>query len=489
MTTTVTVADLGARDHIATGGFGTVYALTAPVPGFAGRLAYKEYRTDIAPEDQAAAMSCARGAIALRDRLSPADRDELDHFAVWPLAMVTDDTGRDVGVLMPLLPDEFFHVRRDPRGTTERRPLNLEWLITSERRRAQAGITVPGWHSPALRFDLLVQLCHAFDLIHRHGYVYGDLSLKNVAFCVAHDRGRIILLDCDGVASENDPDRQQGNTRQWEAPETLAGQALQDRATDCYKLGLTILRCLTPGEFATGGVDLTLLKREYDRAVCDAVALALSSDPADRPTAEQLARVMRSEHARRTQPPRIVHAALSTDFCLRGEAVKIYWSLPGAERVHVWGAPITATSFRYADHPDGCTLKAERSGHLYLNVRNRHGTTPCDLGLLVVIDLPDVHVDGVSLPNVPAPAMPAMPAMPGACLPSLSWAPQLDAEASGAALTDLQRSVTAMGAQVRGLQSVATALGGDHLRKLTAAMNTASMSSLREARRIERKLR
>ena len=97
------------------------------------------------------------------------------------------------------------------------------------------------------RLVLLAQLVYAIALLHEHGWVYGDLSFKNAAFALSPPR--MILLDCDGAAYLHNPHREQAHSLGWEPPE-CAQRNVQDKATDVYKLGLAILRCLNPGRGA-----------------------------------------------------------------------------------------------------------------------------------------------------------------------------------------------------------------------------------------------
>ena len=62
----------------------------------------------------------ARGnAVAFRDWLGPADRADLDRCTVWPRAVV-EDRGTVVGLLMPLIPEDFFFELNDD-ATGDRR--------------------------------------------------------------------------------------------------------------------------------------------------------------------------------------------------------------------------------------------------------------------------------------------------------------------------------------------------------------------------------
>jgi hypothetical protein len=72
--------DLGTLDPLAKGGFGQVFRVIGnPLPGDQTPLAYKEFTSD-----WDAQRHSARAAVAFRDGLSQADRDDLDRCTVWP---------------------------------------------------------------------------------------------------------------------------------------------------------------------------------------------------------------------------------------------------------------------------------------------------------------------------------------------------------------------------------------------------------------------
>jgi eukaryotic-like serine/threonine-protein kinase len=97
-------ADLGSLTKISEGGFGVVYRVpsfrlpTAP----ATPLAYKEFT-----KDEAGQAETAQRSVLFRELLPPRDRADLDRCAVWPRTLVEDNRAVS-GLLMPLIPDDFF---------------------------------------------------------------------------------------------------------------------------------------------------------------------------------------------------------------------------------------------------------------------------------------------------------------------------------------------------------------------------------------------
>ena len=99
-------ASLGPLKELAEGGYGKVYhAEQYRLPGDPSAIAYKEFTKQVAEQARA-----AEDAVSFRDLLSPADRADLDRCTVWPRALV-EERGAVVGLLMPLIAQEFFFRR------------------------------------------------------------------------------------------------------------------------------------------------------------------------------------------------------------------------------------------------------------------------------------------------------------------------------------------------------------------------------------------
>ena len=103
------VHDAGQREEpgnpklISEGGFGKVYRLEDyQLPGDPTPLAYKEFTTDVAEQARG-----AERAVDFRDAMSPGVQ-ALDLVAVWPRALVVNQGGTVIGLLMPLIPKDFF---------------------------------------------------------------------------------------------------------------------------------------------------------------------------------------------------------------------------------------------------------------------------------------------------------------------------------------------------------------------------------------------
>jgi hypothetical protein len=95
--------DLGTLEPLGKGGYGEVFRVGGnPLPGDSTPLAYKEFTSDFD------AQRCsAKAAVAFRDGLSQADRDDLDQCTVWPRELVLGSGGDISGLLMRLIPDDY----------------------------------------------------------------------------------------------------------------------------------------------------------------------------------------------------------------------------------------------------------------------------------------------------------------------------------------------------------------------------------------------
>ena len=231
-------SDLGPLVELGEGAYAKVYrAPNYRLLGDPAEIAYKEFTTHVTEQAQAAEKSAS-----FRDLLSPADRADLDRCTVWSRAIV-EDRGAVVGLLMPLISGEFFFEAVDrSTGGKSMKLRELQWLIATPAQLAANGVADIG---NTERLMLLGHLVYAIGRLHEHGWVYGDLSFKNEVFALGPPR--MILLDCDGAADLRDLGRKQAHSLGWDPPESTQVN-IQDKATDVYKLGLAILRCLSPGK-------------------------------------------------------------------------------------------------------------------------------------------------------------------------------------------------------------------------------------------------
>jgi hypothetical protein len=400
--------DLGPRKFIAEGGFAKVYTVDYTLPSDPTPLAYKEFTVDHAEQARTAEKS-----VAFRDGLGAIDQADLDQFAVWPRALVTGAKGTVCGLLMPVIPDDFFcHVAG--LSGRERKPREMQWLASSADQRAAAQVDF----ADILRTDrlvLLAQLTYIIGWLHKHGWVFGDLSFTNAVFAL--DPPRTLLLDCDGAAALSDRQRKQSSTPLWDPPECPIleppggrRQQLQDDVTDVYKLGLAILRCLTPGKGAASSRNASRLNGELDPAGERLLARALTADRQARPGASELYRYMRQLAAGRVVIPDVRAVQLVNPRCARGQDARIDWRIDHAHQINVSYGAGRRAKLDAAAHPDGWSFRPDESGPVSMEAVNRFGSVRVDLGDLDLFELPPFSVKLGPLPAVHLPAIEAFPA-------------------------------------------------------------------------------
>ena len=291
--------DLGQLDRISEGGTGTVYRTPYRLSGYATPLAYKEFHTySLSSANFKRVVDDSQWALHFRQSLSPDDQNRLDHFITWPLEMVVSESAV-IGELMPLLPSGFFaEVRPPDHQQVMSIPRGMEWLSAKTNLALKSGFSqaeIDGFTDLVTRTAILAHLCHHIAWLHRHGLVYGDISLVNAVFST--NPPRIILLDGDSVCSLMDMSRQQLHSPQFCPPECLPvgsnpyarGNLLfQDTRTDVYKLALCVVRGLARGRGATHLTSADHLVGVLDNNSLQMIRQALSLNPDARPTAKDL---------------------------------------------------------------------------------------------------------------------------------------------------------------------------------------------------------
>ena len=392
--------DLGPLSEIASGSFGRVFrASHYTLPDGSGEAAFKEFTSDFAQQARA-----ARNAVDLWDRLGPRDRAAFAEHTAWPRAVVQDQDGKICGLVMPLLARLLLsELQHTVTGEPTNRPREMSWLISTAALRKAAGVDIPEIDLVE-RHVLLAKLTYALGLLHRLRWVYGDLSFKNLAFAL--DPPEFKLLDCDASAPLADPNREQSHTNMWHPPEYYSGQQLQDTRTDVYKLGLAILRCLTPGMGASNSRDPARLTHELDGDGVSLVRRSLSSVPSERPEAKELyihfAKLLRG----RIAPPHIARARLLTPFRLRGpEDVMLEWQVEDAHELVVEAANRQYVEVDPSVCPDGMSFRPNHSGSMTLEARNRFGSVRAELGDVTLYELPEFRIGEVQLPTPTLPPL------------------------------------------------------------------------------------
>jgi len=394
--------DLGPLTKISEGGFGVVYSIpNYRMPGDpATPLAYKEFIKDVAEQAQTAERS-----VLFRDLLSPGDRADLDRRAVWPRALV-EDRGSVAGFIMPLIPgDFFFQMTYAQTGQTTTELRDLKWLNATHKQLDANGLAADADFIE--RLALLAQLVFCVARLHKQGWIFGDISFSNAAYAI--DPPRMILLDCDGATSVAQAAvRPAVNTFGWEPPE-CAQLNLASKATDVYKLGLAILRCLNPEGAGATIKDPKHLLSQLDAAGLALMRRVLSPDPALRPQAKELYHCLQARLNALISPPEVLMAQLLTPIRPRGTDVRVQFAVRNVPEVTITvggGAPMTVP-VGVPGQPQVHAFPVQASGRVVLAAKNRFDTVRMDLGELEMFEIPQFDPASITgtLPRFSVPRM------------------------------------------------------------------------------------
>lgn len=267
--------------------------VTCTDPRLPDLLDFRTPRSDGDPGLRSGLIEQMAKAVRLRETMSTTDLAELDRMTTWPLAMVARGD-QLVGCLTPVIGRDYFVGTRPPGGRPALRLSTLMLLPIAADRLRELGIARPPVEDDLVRLALLARLAYAIEVVHRprdgRRLVFGDLNLRTAA--VATRPPRVLLLDCDGIADEADPDRLQLNTSFTVPPEIQREPGrLQDQLTDVHKLALCVLRGLATGRGAGQLADpASPLVRPglLDPAGIELLSHALGADRSRRPTAEEI---------------------------------------------------------------------------------------------------------------------------------------------------------------------------------------------------------
>lgn len=414
-------ADLGPLTKLNAGGYGVVYSVPHyRLPGDpATPLAYKEFTKDEAEQARTAERS-----VIFRDQLRPADRIDLDQWAVWPRVLVGD--GRSVtGYVMPLISGDFFFDITDPTDRQQTRTLrDLTWLNATPNQLAANGL--PAGADFVERLALLTQLVYGVARLHKHDWVFGDISFSNAAYVTGQPR--MILFDCDGATSVAQAAlRPAVSTFSWAPPE-CAQLNITTKATDVYKLGLAILRCLNPEGANATITDPQRLAGQLDAAGVELMRRTLSPDPALRPQAKELYHYLQATLNALIAPPEVLMAQLLTPIRPRGADARVQFAVRNVPDVTITigGDPPMTVPVAAPGQPQVHAFPAQVSGRVVIEAKNRFNTVRRDLGELEAFDMPQFDLGSIAgaLPRLSVPTMESFNA--DVLAPALAAAPKID---------------------------------------------------------------
>lgn len=267
---------IGTMEPLDRGGQALVYAVPdLELPDCPGPLVYKEYHQSL-PDGFAEPMLAI---VALRERLTPKQRQILDERTMWPVRLVQDGS-RACGIVMRRIPDRYFHSFQRSNGEIVRRPRDVQHLMAPPEDNKDAGI-VPA--RLGQRGALCRELAVVLGLLHGIGVVYGDLNQRNVLYWADLGGGcGLVVVDCDAVrATGSVSPLPQLHVADWAQPE---GGSVQSKASDRYKYGLYVLRTLVGREMGSVSRDPADLRDTLNPTGLNLLHRALSEQPSARPS-------------------------------------------------------------------------------------------------------------------------------------------------------------------------------------------------------------
>jgi len=158
-------------------------------------------------------------------------------------------------------------------------PREARFLFLDRQAATQRGLEFPDL---AVRLLLCQRLAYLIAFLHNNGIVFGDISSRNVLYCLAPTPG-VLLVDCDAVRKVGSaPVVAQGHAPDFMPPNPYSPQSI---TTDLFKLGLFIIRTLSPGVVVTSDNASDTAAGVLDETGAAMVTASVGHDAALRPSA------------------------------------------------------------------------------------------------------------------------------------------------------------------------------------------------------------
>lgn len=384
---TVAPAELGIPgDQLGKGGEATVFDLPGlTYPDVAGALVYKRYR------DGHVSPQSLRRVVQARTSLDEVRRARLDATAAWPVRVV-EEHGQAVGIVMPRIPDPFFD--RVVRNAGVKKSLReVQNLFIDPARALKVGRPAAGDED---RLRICLDFAAGLAFLHDElKVVFGDINPKNAVFRL-DARPTVMFLDCDAVR----PTGVVAQVKQLDAPDWVPPEGGDlTLASDHYKLGLFVLRCLSPGAGSSVNTDPAAAAAALDADGLALLRRALGREPSDRPSARDWEDHLRRRLGEAVAPPRLGEVGVDRTFVLRGQTVVVEWEALEAREVELVAGGRTV---RVDGRPGrGRTpIALDESGWIRVRAINDLGSDPRDVGPVTVVAPPRVQPVPVPLPQV-----------------------------------------------------------------------------------------
>ena len=257
---------------------------------------YKEYRPDVLPEVDFAALEAMT---ALVPGLLGDEGRWLCERTAWPAGLVERD-GQHTGYLMRVVPAPFrvdeqqsragaatatsFPAIPTPQGSGIRLA-TFEYLLADSAAPSGGGPQL-GAHD---RLLLLADLAVTLDRLHRLGIAVGNLSPRNLLFAT-HPAPHCFLIGCDTMRLDGRSALPQTEADEWRIP---AGEEAATAQSDAYKFGLIAIRMFARDR---NSVD-TYALAAMDPALGTLASAGIGPDPAGRPAPGEWVGILNSAAA------------------------------------------------------------------------------------------------------------------------------------------------------------------------------------------------
>jgi hypothetical protein len=396
----LTVDKLGPLGSLlGSGGQAKVFELpTLRLPDVQGPLVYKQYKKQPDP----AAVNGMRKTVALRARLQaePAKLVRLDAATAWPVRLVVDAGGLVRGLVLPRIHDSFFHDIRLPSGAVKHGPREVQFLFISPDRALRGGTPTP---RPAERLTICRDFAATLAFLHGElRVVFGDINARNAVFRLGTEP-TVMFVDCDAVRPVGDQAAvPQLNAPDWDPPE---GSDILTKSTDLYKLGLFILRCLTPDTGSSINRDPNQARGALDAQGLTLLKASIRGPADQRPPAEEWHRYLRRGLGEALAPPRVERVGLDRTIVAAGEPVTLSWSAEEADTVEISGVGVQATSVPGLAGSGTTVLHPGRTGPITVTARNQLGEHSAQTGPVAVFDVPSFDDLPVPMPQLALPRL------------------------------------------------------------------------------------
>ncbi len=385
---------LGAK--LGSGGQAHIYdAPRLSLPDVPGPLVYKQYKPGKAPPQGMGKIINLRSRLLAAD---PAKAGRLDASTTWPVRQVVDRDGTLLGLILRRIPDSFMHNLRLPSGAVETKPREVQFLFIAPDLAVRLGTPTP---TPDERLTICRDFAATLAFLHGElSVTFGDINARNAVFRLGADP-TVMFVDCDAVRRVGEV-APQLNAPDWDPPE---GSEVLTRATDLYKLGLFVLRCLTPDRNSSVNRDPNQARGVLDVHGLQLLTTALRGDPADRPSAEEWHRYLRRALGEALAPPTLERVDLDRTIVAAGEPLTITWSAAEATTVEATGPGVPGTSVPGAAGTGTIVLHPARTGRITVTARNQLGEATVLTDPVAVFDVPSFHDLPVPMPQLDLPRL------------------------------------------------------------------------------------